>query len=53
MKAPNRERQQVMSFRVTKAARRQIEKLAALLTLRRSRRYSLTDVIEELRKDLK
>jgi hypothetical protein len=42
-----KERQSVVSFKVTAEVRRTIEAMAARLTLERERRHTLTDVIEE------
>ena len=41
------QRQKVMSFKVTATMRRTVEVLAARLTIKRGRRVSLTDVVED------
>ncbi len=42
-----RERQDVLSVKVTRRHRRLVERLAAKLTIQAGRRHTLTDVVEE------
>jgi hypothetical protein len=43
----NKERQSVLSFKVTWEMRGIVERLSASLTLKSKRRWTLTDVVEE------
>lgn len=47
MRATREPRQETVSFRVTRTMRRLLESLAARLTLKDGKRYTLTDVVEE------
>ncbi len=47
MKVEHGPRQSVISLRVTPEVRRMIEQLAAVLTIRRGKRHTITDVMEE------
>jgi len=46
MKKIKGERQEVLSFRVTRSVRRQVEKLAAVLSEKRDKRQTMTDAVE-------